>query len=60
MEEKSQPDGGPDRPARNIGLRKRASGFPKGRQLDAEVLREVRNILEARPRRPDLLRISMS
>ena len=47
--------GGPDRPARNVGSRKRARGFPKGRQLDAEALREVRKILGARPRRPDLL-----
>jgi len=47
--------GGPDRPARNVGSRKRARGFPKGRQLDAEALREVRKILVARPRRPDLL-----
>ena len=34
--------GGPDRPARNVGSRKRARGFPKGRQLDVEALREVR------------------
>lgn len=47
--------GGPDRPARNVGSRKRARGFPKGRQLDAEALREVRKLLGARPRRPDLL-----
>jgi formate dehydrogenase beta subunit len=47
--------GGPDRPARNVGSRKRARGFPKGRQLDAEALREVRKILGSRPRRPDLL-----
>ena len=47
--------GGPDRPARNVGSRKRARGFPKGRQLDAEALREVRKILGPRPRRPDLL-----
>jgi formate dehydrogenase beta subunit len=47
--------GGPDRPARNTGSRKRARGFPKGRQLDAEALREVCKLLGARPRRPDLL-----
>ena len=47
--------GGPDRPARNVGSRKRARGFPKGRQLDAEALREVRKVLGARPRRADLL-----
>src|SRR4029078_631004 len=47
--------GGPDRPARNVGSRKRARGFPKGRQVDAEALREVRKILGPRPRRPDLL-----
>jgi formate dehydrogenase len=47
--------GGPDRPARNIGSRKRARGFPKGRQLDVEALREMRDLLGERPRRPDLL-----
>jgi formate dehydrogenase beta subunit len=47
--------GGPDRPARNVGSRKRARGFPKGRQLDAEALRDMRKLLGARPRRPDLL-----
>jgi len=56
MEEKVAGNGGgPDRPARNVGSRKRARGFPKGRQLDAEALREVRKILGARQRRPDLL-----
>jgi NADH:ubiquinone oxidoreductase subunit F (NADH-binding)/NADH:ubiquinone oxidoreductase subunit E len=56
MEEKAVSNGGgPDRPARNVGSRKRARAFPKGRQLDAEALREVRKILGARPRRPDLL-----
>ena len=47
--------GGPDRPARNVGSRKRARGFPKGRQLDDAALREVRELLGSRPRRPDLL-----
>jgi NADH:ubiquinone oxidoreductase subunit F (NADH-binding)/NADH:ubiquinone oxidoreductase subunit E len=56
MEEKTPTNGGgPDRPARNIGSRKRARAFPKGRQLDAEALREVCKILGARPRRADLL-----
>ena len=55
MEKQSQPDGGPDRPARNVGSRKRARGFPKGRQLDTEAVREVREILGACPRRSDLL-----
>ena len=55
MEKDRQPDGGPDRPARNVGSRKRARGFPKGRQLDAEALREIREIIGPRPRRPDLL-----
>ena len=56
MEEKVARDGGgPDRPARNVGSRKRARAFPKGRQLDVEALREVRELLGSRPRRPDLL-----
>ena len=56
MEEKAATNGGgPDRPARNVGSRKRARAFPKGRQLDAEALREVCKILGARPRRADLL-----
>src|SRR4029079_13349021 len=48
-------NGGPDRPARNVGARKRARAFPKGRQLDVEALRQVRELLGSRPRRPDLL-----
>ena len=49
MEEKVAGNGGgPDRPARNVGSRKRARGFPKGRQLDAEALDEVRKLLGAR------------
>jgi formate dehydrogenase beta subunit len=56
MEEKGAHNGGgPDRPARNVGSRKRARAFPKGRQLDVEALREVRELLGSRPRRPDLL-----
>jgi formate dehydrogenase len=55
VEQKTEPDGGPDRPARNVGSRKRARGFPKGRQLDGEALREVCKLLGTRPRRPDLL-----
>ena len=48
-------NGGPDRPARHVGSRKRARGFPKGRQLDIEALDEVRALLQDRPRRADLL-----
>ena len=56
MEEKVRGNGGgPERPARNVGSRKRARAFPKGRQLDVEALREVRELLGSRPRRPDLL-----
>ena len=55
MEQKTASNGGPDRPARNVGSRKRARAFPKGRQLDVEALREVRELLGSRPRRPDLL-----
>jgi formate dehydrogenase beta subunit len=47
--------GGPDRPARNVGSRKRARAFPKGRQFEDAPLREVRELLGSRPRRPDLL-----
>ena len=48
-------NGGPDRPARNVGSRKRARGFPKGRQLDLDALEQVRKLLGDRPRRHDLL-----
>src|SRR4029078_1890517 len=48
-------NGGPDRPARKVGSRKRARAFPKGRQLDVEALRQVRELLGSRSRRPDLL-----
>jgi len=48
-------NGGPDRPARNVGSRKRARGFPKGRQLDVDALEQVRELLGDRPRRHDLL-----
>ena len=54
MEQKSATNGGSDRAA-NIGSRKRARAFPKGRQLDGDALREVRALLSDRPRRPDLL-----
>ncbi len=55
VEQKTQGDGGPDRPARHVGSRKRARAFPKGRQLDVEALDEVRALLQDRPRRHDLL-----
>ena len=55
MEQKATSNGGPDRPARNVGSRKRARAFPKGRQLEVQALREVRELLGSRPRRPDLL-----
>ena len=48
-------NGGPDRRALNVGSRKRARAFPKGRQLDGDAHREVRELLGSRPRRPDLL-----
>ena len=54
MEQKTATNGGSDRAA-NIGSRKRARAFPKGRQLDGDALREVRQLLGSRPRRPDLL-----
>ncbi|MFA9388003.1 MAG: NAD(P)H-dependent oxidoreductase subunit E [Methyloceanibacter sp.] len=55
MEQETPLNGGPDRPARHVGSRKRARGFPKGRQLDLEALAEVRALLGDRPRRHDLL-----
>ncbi len=55
MEQKTPCNGGPDRPARNVGSRKRARAFPKGRQLDTEALEEIRALLGDRPRRHDLL-----
>ncbi len=55
MEQKTPSSGGPDRPARHVGSRKRARAFPKGRQLDIEALDEVRALLQDRPRRHDLL-----
>ncbi len=55
MEQKTPRNGGPDRPARNVGSRKRARAFPKGRQLDLEALEEIRTLLGDRPRRHDLL-----
>ena len=48
MEQKTPSSGGPDRPARHAGSRKRARAFPKGRQLDIEALDEVRALLQAR------------
>src|SRR6476646_7472779 len=50
----SATNGGSDRAA-NIGSRKRARAFPKGRQIEGDALREVRELLGSRPRRPDLL-----
>ncbi len=55
MEQKAAGDGGPERPARHVGSRKRARAFPKGRQLEAEALREIRALLGEMPRRHDLL-----
>ncbi|HSD92678.1 MAG TPA: NAD(P)H-dependent oxidoreductase subunit E [Methyloceanibacter sp.] len=55
MEQTTPSNGGPDRPARHVGSRKRARGFPKGRQLDVEALDEIRELLGDRPRRHDLL-----
>ena len=55
MEQKAATNGGPDRRALNVGSRKRARAFPKGRQLDLNALREVRELLGSRPRQPDLL-----
>jgi formate dehydrogenase beta subunit len=54
VEQKSATNGGSDRAA-NIGSRKRARSFPKGRQLEGDALHEVRALLSDRPRRPDLL-----
>jgi formate dehydrogenase len=53
--QKTATNGGPDPRAPNVGSRKRARAFPKGRQLDGNALREVRELLGSRPRRPDLL-----
>jgi formate dehydrogenase len=47
--------GGPDRPARHVGSRKRARAFPKGRQIESDALQEIRELLGDRPRRADLL-----
>jgi formate dehydrogenase beta subunit len=55
VEQKTANNGGPDRPARNVGSRKRARAFPKGRQLDLDALEQVRELLKDRPRRHDLL-----
>jgi NADH:ubiquinone oxidoreductase subunit F (NADH-binding)/NADH:ubiquinone oxidoreductase subunit E len=55
VEQKTASNGGPDRPARNVGSRKRARAFPKGRQFEDTALGEVRELLGSRPRRPDLL-----
>ncbi len=55
MEQQTPNNGGPDRPARHVGSRKRARAFPKGRQLDTEALTEIRALLGDRPRRHDLL-----
>ena len=55
MEREAPSNGGPDRPARHVGSRKRARGFPKGRQLDTDALEDIRKLLGERPRRADLL-----
>ena len=56
MEQKTQDgSGGPDRPARHVGSRKRARAFPKGRQLETDALQEIKELLGDKPRRPDLL-----
>ena len=55
MEQEAPLNSRPDRPARNGGSRKRARGFPKGRQLDVAALEQVRELLGDRPRRQDLL-----
>jgi formate dehydrogenase beta subunit len=55
--EQKTPDngGGPDRPARHVGSRKRARGFPKGRQLETDALQDIKELLRGKPRRADLL-----
>ena len=55
MNDEIPQNGGPDRPARHVGSRKRARAFPKGRQIDLEALEQVRELLADRPRRHDLL-----
>ena len=55
MGQTTSTNGGQDRRALNVGSRKRARAFPKGRQLDGDAHREVRELLGSRPRRPDLL-----
>ena len=55
MEREAPSNGGPDRPARHVGSRKRARGFPKGRQLNTDALEDIRKLLGDRPRRADLL-----
>jgi len=55
VEQKTPGNGGPDRPARHVGSRKRARAFPKGRQLESEALQQVRELLKGKPRRHDLL-----
>ena len=55
MEQKTPDGGGPDRPARHVGSRKRARAFPKGRQLESDAHQEIKELLGDKPRRPDLL-----
>jgi formate dehydrogenase len=55
VERTTATNGSSDRRALNIGSRKRARAFPKGRQLDGDALHEIRELLGSRPRRPDLL-----
>jgi formate dehydrogenase beta subunit len=55
VEQKTPDGGGPDRPARHVGSRKRARAFPKGRQLETDAHQEIKELLGDKPRRPDLL-----
>jgi NADH:ubiquinone oxidoreductase subunit F (NADH-binding)/NADH:ubiquinone oxidoreductase subunit E len=55
VEQETALNGGPERPARNVGSRKRPRPFPKGRQLDLAALEQIRELLGDRPRRHDLL-----
>jgi NADH:ubiquinone oxidoreductase subunit F (NADH-binding)/NADH:ubiquinone oxidoreductase subunit E len=55
VEQNTAGDGGPERPARHVGSRKRARAFPKGRQLDSEAFEQIRELLGDKPRRHDLL-----
>ena len=41
--------GGPDRPARHVGSRKRARAFPKGRQIESNALQVIDRTLDTNP-----------